>query len=349
MQKTLLSALALIVMASSLFAYNPPTGGEELYRLSEPELLVGGRSAAGGSLFYVTPASIVNNPALTALEQRTMLGVGYTALIDSDDDSGDSYGNAFQLGLTVPSKWGVVTGLVEGVMSPFYDMHLGHSFDFRAGFAKDVTDVLSVGTSADVGIFYGDGTDWTAGIDVGALWSCGQVGFLKDFRIGASLLNLGKPFTNAELLAMDGESEAEAFPGLATLKAGVAAILLEKGKTKLGFSSDLSFPTFQNVVFDAGMQLSYNDIIRLSTSWEANLREILEDNKINLPAVGLSFKFVLNSSKLAQGNADWGQSEMLVSSAWQQLYGNVQAVSGSALLKLGMSDTTPPEITLWNE
>lgn len=356
--KKVLSALAALTAVSSLFAYNPPTGGEELNRLSEPELISGGKSAAGGALNFVTPASIVNNPALPALEQRIMIDLGYTALIDNDDLSDKSYGNAAEIGTSIPSRYGVTTLLAQWVTSPFYDMNLGHVFDFRANFAKEITDKLTFGATANLGIAYDEKHDWKAGVDLGALYNFGKVGFMDDFRLGVALLNLGKPFSGDELLGMNADSrdetakdweEATMYPGLATLKIGVASTLFEAGLFKGGWSADISAPTVQNAIFDAGFQVSYNDMVRLNIGWGANARELIEGRAVNLPAIGLAFKFAFKSSKLAAGNADWGQSEMTVGATWQQLYKNVNAVSGGALLKLGTSDTEPPEIVLWPE
>ena len=69
MKKVILAAFFLAGMAE-LFAYNPPYGGEDLYRLAHPELMSGAASAAGGPNFTIVPASITYNPALTAGVQR---------------------------------------------------------------------------------------------------------------------------------------------------------------------------------------------------------------------------------------------------------------------------------------
>ena len=356
--KKVLSALAALIVASSLFAYNPPTGSEDLNRFSSPELLSGGRSTAGGSLYYVTPSTIVNNPALPALEQRVMIDLGYTALIDNDDLSDKSYGNAVQIGTSMPSRYGVTTLLAQWITAPFYDMNLGHAVDLRGNFSKEITDELLFGASVDLGIVYDEKNDWKAGIDLGFLYNFGQVAFMKDCRVGFAAINIGKPYSGSDLVGMKGDShdltdedldEASMYPGLATLRFGVASTLFDTGAFKGGFSADLSVPTFQNGIVDLGFQTSYNEIIRLNVAWNANIRELVEGKEsVNLPSIGLSFKFAFKSSKLAAGNADWGQSEMTVATAWQQLYGgNVQAVSGGALLKLGTYDDQPPEIDLW--
>ena len=69
MKKILLLA-GTALLASTLFAYNPPFGGEEMFRLTNPELMSGAASATGGANFTVLPSSIVYNPALPAWEQN---------------------------------------------------------------------------------------------------------------------------------------------------------------------------------------------------------------------------------------------------------------------------------------
>ena len=67
---------ALLISAVSLYAYNPPAGGENLFGISSPAQLTSASSAAGGAFFDITPSSIAFNPALPAFEQRVMLDAG---------------------------------------------------------------------------------------------------------------------------------------------------------------------------------------------------------------------------------------------------------------------------------
>lgn len=348
MLKKIMASLAFCAGAA-LYAYNPPAGGQNLLRISSPELLTEGSSAAGGAIFSVSTDSPVNNPALTAYEQRAVLNLSGTMLFDSKDESDKSVGGAFEGGILLPSRWGVSSFLVQGVFVPFYDMHLGNSFNFTANFAKDVTDSLSVGASAALGVFYGHGSDWTGGLNLGAFYTLGEISFLKDLRFGASLLNLGKPLGNTTVFGITGD-EASAWPAIATLKIGAAGTLLELQSFKAGASVDFSFPSFQNFVCDAGLQFLFADVVKLSTSWEYDVREFSEGSKNLMPSVGLSFQFKFRSkdgSFLAEKG--WEQSEMTVNGAWKQLYKNVNAVSAGAKINLGLKDTQAPEIILWGE
>ena len=101
MIKKLLAAVSALLSVSVLAAYNPPAGGQNFLRLTEPQLLSGASSSAGGAIFSVTPASVVNNPALTAFEQRIVLDLAGTMLFDSSD-SNESVGGATQAGILFP-------------------------------------------------------------------------------------------------------------------------------------------------------------------------------------------------------------------------------------------------------
>ena len=61
--------LSVMICSASIFAYNPPLGGENVLRLTNPDLIGGAASASGGALYTITPSSIVFNPALTAREE----------------------------------------------------------------------------------------------------------------------------------------------------------------------------------------------------------------------------------------------------------------------------------------
>lgn len=344
---TLLSATA------SLFAYNPPAGGQNLFRLSSPELLTEASSSAGGAFYNVSSNSAVNNPAITAYEQRIVLNLAGTMLFDGKDESDKSLGSAFEAGLLLPSLWCVSSFLIQGVFVPFYDMHLGNSVSFMANISKDVTDTLAVGISADMGVFYGYDSDWMGGLNLGALYRYGDFSFMKDLRFGASILNLGKTLKNTELRGIKSDPSGEFasdWPALATLKLGAAATLFDSSNFDIGASVDFSFPSFQNFVFDAGIQFMFFDVLKLSSAWEYDVQEFAKGEKNLMPSIGLSCKFIFNSkdgSMLA--NKGWAQSEMTVSTAWKQLYKNVNAVSAGAKLNLGLKDTQAPEITLWGE
>lgn len=344
-------AMAAFGFAVSVFAYNPPAGGQNLYGISGPRQLTSASSAAGGGLFFADPGSIVYNPALTAYEDRIQLDFDFSYLGDFDDDSGAS----FQTGLMVPMKMFVATGLVNGTFISSEDMDLGKSFTVKAGLAKEITSALSVGANLYTGFLLSDGGDWALGADLGVLYRRETFGFAKDFRIGASLLNLGKPFGGTtygvDWYNKDNEepTESEFFPALATLRAGAAAVLFEKGDLAGGASFDISAPAFMDLAFDLGMQVSIKDTFFVSVAETIDILEISQKCYNLIPSIGIGVKFNLAANNAYLASHSWENSEMMASLAWKRMYGGINAISGGANLKLGKQDTDPPVIRLWNE
>jgi hypothetical protein len=348
MHKKILPSVLFFIGSALVSAYNPPAGGQNLFRITNPFLLAGSGSVAGGALFGVTPSSVVNNPALPAYEQRVTVDAGATLLFDSSD-SDHSVGSAFETGLLVPSKWGVAGALLQGVFVPFDDMQLGNSVTMTGSFSKDITDQLAVGAGVDLGVFYGYQSDWLGVINAGCLYRAGTISRIRDVRFGFVLLNIGKTFTQTTVSGLDGD-DADYWPGVITPRAGAAGTILSAGRMDVGASVDISAPSFQDFVLDTGLQMVYGGFVKVSSSWEFDAREFSQDSKNLLPSLGVSFKFTFNSkdhSLLAERG--WQQSEMTTAVAWRQLYENVNAVSAGAVMNLGMKDTQAPEITLWGD
>ena len=354
-----MAVAAAAFLGTSAYAYNPPAGGQNALKITSPFLLTGAKSAAGGALQEVIPDSVLNNPALPGFSQRSSLELAGTMLFDSNDESDTSLGGAFDLGLTIATRWCVPTILVQGVFSEYYDMNLADSINFTAGYSKDITDNLAVGLSGNFGLLWGAGSDWTLSGALGAYYNAGDVGFLKNLRFGAALSNLGKMYSDTETWGIDSSSStdddgnvtieyADKWPALATFRCGAAAHLVDADNFKLGISADIATPGFQNVVFDAGLQMKILDVIKLSTAWEFDLQEYSKYEYTNLmPSVGISFNIIVKSKSEALKKRDWDQSEINAGVAWQRMYENVDAVSAGAVLDLGLQDTQPPEIDMW--
>ena len=203
MKKIMGAMFALALLSANLFAeYNPPAGGQNVLRLTSPQLITGANSAAGGGIFGITPSSIINNPALTAWEQRITLDLAGTLFINSNDDykPGDhALGEAFHAGFLVPSRWCVSTLLLQGVWTEAFDMPIGDSINFTGGFSKDITDQVAVGMTLNFGLLYGDivDSDWTASAAFGAHYNHGDLAFMKNVRFGVSMGNIGKMYSKS--------------------------------------------------------------------------------------------------------------------------------------------------------
>ncbi|MBR1638905.1 MAG: hypothetical protein IJ688_05925 [Treponema sp.] len=349
---SVMAASALIMAA--LHAYNPPVGNENLFEYSSPAVLSGKLSVTGGALFSAGPDSLIVNPALTAGEQRTALNVGYTFLYSGNDQNEHQIGSSFQTGILIPFKLYIFSGFVDGNFASFDEMYLGSNINIKAGLAKEITDKLDVGASLSGGINWGYGFDWALAGNLGFNYTYGDLAFMKNFRYGASLLNLGKGYLNYSNrnkygIAYDEEAPASLsmFPTYVTLKVGAAASLFKNDLMDLGIALDLTTPCFQNLIVDLGVQFALKDMLVLSIGEKINIAETVNGHNNFVPGISLSFKFdfsVKNNEYLARN--DWSQSEMTVSAGYKNLYGSVHAISAAADLSLGMQDTTAPKIIL---
>lgn len=327
----------LIFFALTTTTAETTTGGDYAFRLTHPDLLSGGASAAGGGFFTAGPGSIAINPALPAGEQRIMLNLGYTALLKPGDDF--DMGGAGLVALLVPSRWGVFSGVVEGVFCDLGELNLKNTVGLRAGFSKDINEKLYAGVALNGGIRWAEETDWSLGLNIGFMYQLGDLGFLRDVRIGGALMNMGKPYTWG-------------MPSICTPRVGLAGTLFSAADEKLmgGFSADLSFPQFMNAVLDVGLQVKIANIITVKSAWQFNLRETLDGARNLIPSVGITVKFGINTkSNQFMAEKGWQQSEITTSAAWQNLYGDIHAASIGAAINLGLKDTSAPEIILWGE
>ena len=347
MKKFLSAAAVLILVLSAVNAYNPPVYGDNLFELSSPRQLANGSSVVGGGLFYASPESIAVNPALTAKEQRIDLNLANTSLFSSDSTNDKRYGNALQFGLLIPFKRFVFSGYGNLTTVSFKEMYLGDSFNLKFGLAKEITDKLTVCLNLNSGIFWGAGTDWGLSANLGFLYNYGNLGFLKDFRYGLSILNLGKNFADTRLPGIKGDA-ASALPTIATPKLGTAGTLVQNDIIKLGFSLDFTVPAFMNLITDMGLQFAVKDMLFISVSEKLNIAELANGVKNLMPSVGLSFRFTFDvkNNDYLQKNG-WSQSEMSANVAWRQFNETVNAASYGVDVNLGLKDEAPPVIKLW--
>ena len=345
MNKKIFGFFILFVSVSlAVFGFNPSNGGENLYQFATPETLTDGASVAGGALPYTSSAHIAINPALTANEQRIALNFGFTGLIAPKSEN--NFGFATFLGTVIPSKYGVFTGSLYCISSEIDYFDFGTSFTTRAGFAKDISDELSVG--ADFGFGFGSAT--SAYMDLGFTYAIGTIKwlpFLKDVRFGSSITSMGLGY-NPESSSSLYDGTKSAFPSPFTPHFGIAGSLLSTDKVACGISLDLSFPTFQNAVMNTGLQFSFMDVVRLKIGHELNMREIVAGSASMIPTVSLSAKIGISSkddSFLAKQG--WQQSEIIPSVGYRYLYNDVQATSVGFTAHLGLKDTSAPVINLW--
>lgn len=343
MKKLTVCAFLAVFLLSAASAYNPPVNGENIFELSSPKYLTGASSVCGGALFSAGPDALVVNPALTAGEQRVVLNLADTFLWSKNDANSSKTGNALQLGLLVPTKLYIYSAYMNLTTVPFLEMNVGNSFNAKVGLAKEITDKLDVGLSIDGGAMWNPGADWSLGANLGFVYYWGYLSFMKDFRFGASVLNLGKNYNPLNQVGVKAASSTSAFPSIATLKLGCAASLFKNDVLNAAYSFDFTIPAFQNLIVDLGLQVSLKDMLVLSFAEKINLVEATQGAANYVPSVGLSFKFSFDVKDVEYlEKNDWSESEMRVSAAYKNMYKTVNAASAGVDLILGMQDTSAP-------
>ena len=340
----LIASLCLATMA----AYNPPVGGEDFNLLASPLNLSGANSVTGGALFNAGADSLIVNPALTANEQRVNLTAGYTFMYSTNDSNNKKIASAFQTGILIPFKLYIFSGYANGTFVPFEEMNLESSVNFKAGLSKEITEKLYVGASASGGYTWQNGNDWSLCANVGALYNFGTLGFIKDFRIGASVLNLGKNYS-IQRIGNDKTKLSTEYPTVLTMKAGFAGTFFSNDTFKFGLGVDATTPCFQNLIIDTNAQLAIKNTFFISVGEKFNLMETIKGNSSFIPAVAFLFKFTFDvkNNEYLESNG-WSQSEMSVSAGYRNIYGSIHAASAAVDLDLGMADDQPPKIVVWN-
>ena len=343
--------ITLLSLCSVLSAYNPPVNGESIFEYSTPKLLSGATSTAGGGIFSPCAESIIINPAITAAEQRVNLSLVYTAMFTTNDLSSKKYGNIIQSSILIPSKLFVFTGLVNFTSVNFAEMALGSTLNVKANLSKEITDKLDVGIGVNGGFKFGDYSDWALSANLGALYTLGDVGFLKDIRFGASVNNLGKGYSKTQdirPLKLDGK--ASSFPSLCYIRMGAAAMFVSTENIKLGMSLDFETPLFQNLIISSGINFSIKDQFFVNVQEKINVKELANSYSNFIPSIGISYKFRFNVNNVAYlDKNDWNENEMRISAAYKNVYDTVNAISSDVDITLGLKDETPPEIKLWEE
>lgn len=349
MKKIAVYGILFALVFSAASAYNPPANGENFLELSSPRLLGNAGSSCGGGISYVSADSLVVNPALAASEQLVKINLAYTALASFNPAESHHFGSAFQTGVIIPTKLCVVSGYLNGVFSPFDSMNLGNSFNAKIGLSKEITEHLDFGLNLNTGVIFGSATDWGLSANLGLLYNFGTLGFLKDFRYGLSVMNLGKNYTASNLSnPINGSGTASAFPTLCYVKTGIAGLLVSTDPVKLGFNLDVSTPLIQNVIVDGGIQLGIKDVFYINVSDRFNMAEFSNGHVDVIPAVTLGFKLTFNLDNNEYLNKKgWQHIQADGAVAYKMLYQDVNAVSMGVDLSLGKKDVTPPVIQIF--
>ena len=343
MKRIVFSLCALLCTYTFLFAYNPPIGGESANTFFSPDLLGGQTSATGGPFGDGNPAELATNPALSAYEQRVIFDLSYAAVIGFNKSTAGDFGwkgHLANIDFLYPARWGVIAADVHFFNSSFASLQWGTAASMRLSYSKDLTDKLALG----IGLYGIVGTGWGVGADIGVLYRFGDLGFAKDSKVGASITGMGKPY-NAGRGGIKGMANTSGFTGMFTPRVGFATTFISVKNFKLGMAFDLSFPTFQNLVFDAGLHMKFADMVTFKTGWNFNLVETLNHRQTYIPSFALACSIKIKSKNANEANA-WEQSDITPQVAVKPFYNNIWAIGAGVNVKVGKNDTAAPVISV---
>ncbi len=279
-----------------------------------------------------TPQAMGLNPAAAGEFQRLIMDVNYIGLYNTRQRGA---GHGVNLGLAVPYRYGVFSGLfhflgTSGLQNPSLDFGNMGSFDF--GFAKEIYTNLYLGFSLS-GAF-GSLKDWGLGGNFGFIHSLETFGGLKNFRWGLTLNKVGKGYGSRN------RGSLGAIPGSFSFQGGVAFDLLQRENLTWRLFVDAGTPLFTDFYLSLGQELRLGERLTLGTHSSFMAGQLLKDRVETLiPSLSVSYKIPLGKG-----------GDPLVSSPQVQLGGApLYAGGGStgigATIPFGLRDSTPPLVT----
>ena len=318
------TVLTLVLAGLPLYAQ------DDVSPLASPVIAAGG----GGTASQESPFSDRLNPASSAGKQRVTLDTAYYGLVGVDQSG---YGNAFNLGLTLPERWGVITTTASYLGADFKDFDPGNLGQFTLGLSKDLWEDFYVGASLNT---TAGSQGWGLGGSLGFIQFIGDWGWIKDVRWGGAMRDMGKAYTTADDVGL---------PPVFTPAVGAEADLFRDDKLTVTVRPDLSFPTFKDVDFNLGSTLAFGDVIAVNLAYRFDLQDSVNKKANTIPfSFGVGFHFFTDiktdNDVLGLQERGWNHSEVRVATAALPLTGNVWAVGGGVNIPLGAKDTTPPQV-----
>jgi flagellar hook assembly protein FlgD/outer membrane protein OmpA-like peptidoglycan-associated protein len=342
-RKTLLVALACVgVFAVS--GYDPAKGAFQLPSLYSPWGMAGSPTVTGPA----APWAAAFNPSVLAGSQVYQLEGSYTGITDFGAAS-QGYGSAGALSFSIPVPYAVYNGSLRFLSTPagMTSMPLGTLVSAKAGISKDLLPTLHLGSALDLTLGGNQGDfGWGLGLDLGATWFAGNLGFLKDTRFGVSLLQIGKGYSTDPSTPLTGifGGQASSYPSAFTFGAGMRAFLVQQYYWNLDAAIDLWSPSFQDLSADLSLGLSFRDHVSLRAGWTVGLRDtIAGSGRSFLPSIGIQGNIPLKKG-MKVGAKEFRDASLGMAVAAAPLYDSLFGVGGGFNLSFGLKDRTAPKI-----
>jgi flagellar hook assembly protein FlgD/outer membrane protein OmpA-like peptidoglycan-associated protein len=299
------------------------------------------------------PASDAVNPAASAVQQRFTLDASYIGLVGLGAQR--DLGSVINLQASIPTPygvWGAGTRLI--VVPPvLVSLPLGTVFGLRGSFAKDLYPNLWIG--AGLSAAYGQRTaaDWSLGADLGIVHLLGKLSFMQNFRYGVVLAGLGKWYAPGSATPPSAGASGDiniAYPSPFTAKGGVGFDLFNIKGSRLSATADLSFPFFQNALFDLGLSYSFKESFGVNLGWGINAVEAYNRTQDSFwPSFGFQASIPVTTSKTEDSflaKQGWSKSEVQPALSAHYLYDGIWAIGGGVTLPLGTIDRKAPKIAV---
>ncbi len=336
MKKALLFISIIILTGSvSVFGeYDPPAGTEDVLEFVSPYSLASGAMITSEK----SPYADIFNPAASGARQRIVLDLNYIALVGFGNDRG--WGHLINLGNSIPTKAGVFTWSGHFLKSSLRDANLGTLGGLNFSFSKDVFKELLIGIGLRSNFGRNGSFDWGLGADLGFLHKPGDLGFMKDFKWGVVIQNMGKGFS-----PVDGKTS---YPAPFTLVGGMTFSAVRTDNVILTFSTDVGTPSFQNLYVKLGSELSIRDFIMMQIGSKIDIHKLSDPDfgaKSLLPSFGLTFK-IKPGRKKENKNRFWKKTEIEIQSSAAPVRNGAWAIGTGVTMTIGNKDKDPPEVKI---
>lgn len=306
--------------------------GDRIYDFYSPTYLSSGATVLGGE----SPHGEIFNPAASASVQRTTIDISYLGIIGAEGYKG----HAFNLGNTIPTRAGVFSWSGHFITSPLQDFLLVSQGGVRASFSKDLYPNFYLGAGAGLTLSSG----WALTGSLGMLHMPGDLGFFKDFKWGAALQEFGYSSITGD------DTDGIVYPSLYTLSLGAGFTFFKNDLFTMKASSDLSFPSFQNLRFRIGGEILLKDFLSLTFATRIDIKELISYSAYGLiPSFGLSYTYKMNLKEdiefLGITERGWNRSEIKTQVSAAPIRQGVWAYGLGFNIPLGVLDKNPPRIS----
>ncbi|MBI9108715.1 MAG: OmpA family protein [Spirochaetales bacterium] len=322
--KIFLFLILMLIAAAGVSA----DGNEIIDLLKSPDILADGGSYTSS----LSPMADIVNPAASGAQQRTTLNASFTALLGDQTASGYN-GSAFNIGITLPTRSGVITGSGFIVAtSALSELNAGFQGGVNASFSKE----LYPGLLAGAGINLCFGESWSATADLGFIQDLGDVGIMQNLKWAIVLGNMGYSGFSAT------DSPSVFTPGL-----GAGFDLINIEGIEWAVNADLNFPSFSNIKFNLGTGLSLFDFAGIQISSAADLNELISgDISALIPAFGIYFNLQTDFESDGPAESGWSKNDIRTSVSAAPLANGLWAAGVGVTANVGVIDQAAPLIEI---